>query len=78
MNHGVPPQTRCCISALFIILYFSNMDSKTVPATEKAVGTSASNSVEYVEAQGFDEKATKKMIRRIDWHLIPFLSLIYL
>lgn len=59
------------------------MDLKTDPPLgEKIVAnvkdTSASNSVDIVESQGFDEKATKKLVRRLDWHLIPFLSLIYL
>jgi hypothetical protein len=41
--------------------------------------TSASVSVlDLAETQGFDEKATKRLLRKIDWHLIPFLSLIYL
>ncbi|KAF1954542.1 high-affinity nicotinic acid transporter [Byssothecium circinans] len=31
-----------------------------------------------VETQGFDAKATKKLLRKIDWHIIPFMSLIYL
>lgn len=34
-----------------------------------------------VEAQGFtsfDEPATKKLLRKIDWHILPFMSLIYL
>jgi hypothetical protein len=31
-----------------------------------------------VEPQGFDAVATKKLLRRLDWHLIPFMSLIYL
>ncbi|KAG9244473.1 high-affinity nicotinic acid transporter [Calycina marina] len=39
---------------------------------------SDSNSVEIGEAQGFDAAATKKLVRKLDWHLIPFLSLIYL
>ncbi|KAK8055597.1 hypothetical protein PG993_000824 [Apiospora rasikravindrae] len=26
----------------------------------------------------FDQKATKKLLRKLDWHLIPFMSLIYL
>jgi hypothetical protein len=42
------------------------------------VEVSASSSVEVIEAQGFDQQTTKKLIRKIDWHLIPFLSLIYL
>jgi hypothetical protein len=31
-----------------------------------------------VELQGYDEHATKKLLRKLDWHLIPFMSLIYL
>jgi hypothetical protein len=31
-----------------------------------------------VEPQGFDGPATKKLLRKLDWHLIPFMSLIYL
>lgn len=29
-------------------------------------------------AGGFDEKATKTLLRKIDWTLIPFLALLYL
>jgi hypothetical protein len=32
----------------------------------------------HVETQGFDESATKRLLRRLDWHIIPFMSLIYL
>ena len=51
--------------------------------TEKSVintppETLVSETVEYVETEGFDEKATKKLLRRLDWHIIPFMSLIYL
>jgi hypothetical protein len=31
-----------------------------------------------VETQGFDALATKKLLRKLDWHIIPFMSLIYL
>lgn len=31
-----------------------------------------------VELQGFDKIATKKLLRKLDWHIIPFMSLIYL
>ena len=27
---------------------------------------------------GFDEKMTAKLVRKIDWYLVPFLSLLYL
>lgn len=26
----------------------------------------------------YDHAATKKLLRRLDWHIIPFMSLIYL
>jgi hypothetical protein len=42
------------------------------------VENGSSLSVNNIESQGFDEKATKTLIRKLDWHLIPFLSLIYL
>ncbi|TLD17981.1 hypothetical protein PspLS_10562 [Pyricularia sp. CBS 133598] len=31
-----------------------------------------------LESPGFDAAATKKLVRRIDWHLIPFLACLYL
>ncbi|KAH7024886.1 high-affinity nicotinic acid transporter [Microdochium trichocladiopsis] len=30
------------------------------------------------ELQGWDKAATKRLLRKLDWHLIPFMSLIYL
>ncbi|KAK6364978.1 hypothetical protein LTS17_011674 [Exophiala oligosperma] len=36
----------------------------------------ASNSSQ--EAVGFDKKATKRLIRKMDWALLPFLALLYL
>jgi len=70
--------SSCKLEFAIIYLTLINMDPKMQTPTEKTVGISTSISVEYVETQGFDERATKKMIRRIDWHLIPFLALIYL
>lgn len=42
--------------------------------------TSAAPSVIIADAevQGWDEKATKRLLWRLDWHIIPFMSLIYL
>lgn len=31
-----------------------------------------------VELQGYDKHATKKLLRKLDWNIIPFMSLIYL
>ena len=77
------PSSELIFISEFSLLPSATMDSKTAPPLgEKTVievkNPSASNSIDITEAQGFDEKATKKLIRRIDWHLIPFLSLIYL
>jgi len=41
--------------------------SSTTPASALAV-----------EPQGFDEASTRKLLRKLDWHLVPFLSLLYL
>ena len=30
------------------------------------------------ESNEFDAQGTKRLLRKLDWHLIPFLSLIYL
>jgi hypothetical protein len=60
------------------------MDAKIETLVAEKIGgndsreISSSNSIDYTEAQGFDLAATKKLIRKLDWHLIPFLSLIYL
>jgi hypothetical protein len=49
------------------------MEEKKVPA-ETAVDVVSGD----VETQGFDASATKKLLRKLDWHIIPFMSLIYL
>lgn len=58
-------------------------DEKTLVTTAAALPfeaneTSASTSVEVVELRPFDEKATKRLLQKLDRHLIPYLSLIYL
>jgi hypothetical protein len=35
-------------------------------------------SIHDTEAQGWCESATKRLLRRLDWHILPFMSLIYL
>lgn len=30
------------------------------------------------DAPTFNAKRTKKLLRKLDWHLVPFLSLLYL
>ena len=55
----------------------STMAEKTVDQTTVAP-ISSDVSIEDVEPQGYDAVATKKLLRKLDWHLIPFMSLIYL
>jgi hypothetical protein len=31
-----------------------------------------------LETQGYDAVSTKTLLRKLDWHIIPFMSLIYL
>lgn len=54
------------------------MQEKQTSTSIGVIDVSASDSIESIEAQGFDEAGTKKLVRKLDWHLIPFLSLIYL
>ncbi|KAL3427527.1 high-affinity nicotinic acid transporter [Phlyctema vagabunda] len=51
---------------------------KQSPIREESRELSDSTSIEIAEANGFDQRKTKKLIRKLDWNLIPFLSLIYL
>ncbi|KAK5659061.1 hypothetical protein OQA88_1148 [Cercophora sp. LCS_1] len=53
------------------------MEKKANLPTEE---TSAAASIVVVDAeiQGWDEKTTKRLLWRLDWHIIPFMSLIYL
>jgi hypothetical protein len=69
------------ITLCVALLICSTMDIKNDSLVTEAIlvqDGSSSTSVDNVESQGFDEKATKSLIRKLDWHLIPFLSLIYL
>lgn len=34
--------------------------------------------VDSIEPQGFDAPATTRLLRKLDWHILPFMSLIYL
>lgn len=52
------------------------MSNEKVAPTDVAVLDAADHS--DVETQGFDQAATKRLLRKMDWHLIPFMSLIYL
>ena len=47
-------------------------------AGEVDVSSTPDLSTGEIESQGFDHVATKKLLRKLDWHIIPFMSLIYL
>ncbi len=47
-------------------------------AADSTDGEKAGAEVSVVETQGFDEARTRKLLRKLDWHIIPFMSLIYL
>ncbi|KAK1704598.1 high-affinity nicotinic acid transporter [Colletotrichum lupini] len=51
------------------------MESDSAQVSEKHART---ESIEVGESQPFDQHATKKLLRKLDWHIIPFMSLIYL
>lgn len=44
--------------------------------TDDTDGTATPVSLE--SGPGFDAVATKKLLRKLDWHLVPFLALLYL
>jgi hypothetical protein len=52
-------------------------DTATDVPQAKEIGAVESGSSSSQE-MGFDEKHTKKLIRKIDWALLPFLALLYL
>ncbi|KUI71877.1 hypothetical protein VM1G_07478 [Cytospora mali] len=45
---------------------------------EKIVEPTQMSVVDITEAAVYDQKATKRLLRKLDWHIIPFMSLIYL
>lgn len=53
----------------------ANIMEKMGDSTEETTKTSV---IDITETEGFDRGATKKLLRRLDWHIIPFMSLIYL
>lgn len=55
----------------------NTVEKVVIPAVESQE-ISTSESVEFAEAQGWDAANTKRLLRRLDWHILPFMSLIYL
>lgn len=57
----------------------AQIDSSGTSMEEKPVGKTVEDiDSQSVEAAGWDESTTKKLIRKIDVRLIPFLALLYL
>jgi hypothetical protein len=59
----------------------NNTQSDPVKNNEKAKGESSSTSTEPTTASApvpFTDAETKKLLRKLDFHLIPFLALLYL
>ncbi|KAJ0317479.1 hypothetical protein Brms1b_004879 [Colletotrichum noveboracense] len=52
------------------------MDTDSALKSEKTA--TRAESVEVAESQTWDMHSTKKLLRKLDWHIIPFMSLIYL
>ncbi|KAK2770067.1 high-affinity nicotinic acid transporter [Colletotrichum kahawae] len=52
------------------------MDTDSALKSEKTA--TRAESVELAESQTWDMHSTKKLLRKLDWHIIPFMSLIYL
>lgn len=52
---------------------------KEVDLSEGSVSPTAPRTPpEYALEPQFDAKRTKTLLRKLDWHLVPFLSLLYL
>lgn len=54
------------------------MEEKKIPDESTIFTTPPEVAIGDIEPQGFDAKATKRLLRKLDWHIIPFMSLIYL
>jgi len=60
------------------IFDFTVMDEKKTP--DEVAVTSATPDIAdgEIETQGYSAVSTKTLLRKLDWHIIPFMSLIYL
>jgi hypothetical protein len=56
-----------------------NISSGDVSAAKEQIAhAERPGSLESADSAGFDEQRTKTLLRRLDWHLVPFLALLYL
>ncbi|KAK8035843.1 hypothetical protein PG991_001916 [Apiospora marii] len=59
-------------------MYEKTPNTSSMPVTKGDETASTEATMHVSEAAMFDQKETKKLLRKLDWHLIPFMSLIYL
>ena len=74
---GVVPAQCIRYPSFQIAMSQITMAEKKV-ASDTATSASPDIVAGDIEPQGFDQAATKKLLRKLDWHIIPFMSLIYL
>lgn len=53
-------------------------DRKNVEAVESSSGGSIGEAHVENDATVWDEKSTARLLRKLDWNIIPFMSLVYL
>ena len=55
------------------------MEKNAATTTDPVQSDDGENTpIEVAESGAFDDKATKRLLRKLDWNIIPFMSLIYL
>jgi hypothetical protein len=54
------------------------VDLGSVSYRENNKSIANSSATDSPQSQSFDQAATRRLLRKLDWHLIPFLALIYL
>lgn len=55
-----------------------HLDEKINPAVEHKEDLHASSSLESNLGGNFDASRTARLLRKMDWNIVPFLALLYL
>lgn len=55
----------------------SEQHDENVEVVESSASASIRDAAES-ETAGWDQKSTARLLRKLDWNIIPFMSLIYL
>lgn len=53
-------------------------EKEKATSSVEQVGTPSSGSVVEIALEHVTEEEKKKVLRKMDWHLLPFISLLYL